>query len=99
MDSPEAQHILGVRRMINQSTFDTLRQLRLGAMAHALEEQLLDQETYGKLEFEERLALLVNEEWGKGKQNKPTRNLKNEQFPNLKAVVKAIKYNQDGKLT
>ena len=47
MDSPEAQHILGVRRMINQSTIDTLRRMRLGAMAHALEEQLLDQETYG----------------------------------------------------
>jgi hypothetical protein len=73
MDSPEAQHILGVRRMINQSTIDTLRQMRLGAMAHALEEQLLDQETYGKLEFEERLGLLVDAEWSKRQSNKLNR--------------------------
>mgnify|MGYP007102558637 CR=1 FL=1 len=53
MDSPEVQRILGVSKMINQSTIDTLRQMRMGAMAQALEEQLLDQETYGKLEFEE----------------------------------------------
>jgi DNA replication protein DnaC len=98
MDSPEAQHILGVRRMINQSTIDTLRQMRLGAMAHALEEQLLDQETYGRLEFEERLGLLVDAEWSKRQSNKLNRYIKNAQFANPEACVEGIEYHPDRKL-
>ncbi len=98
MDSPEAQHILGVRRMINQSTIDTLRQMRLGAMAHALEEQLLDQETYGKLEFEERLGLLVDAEWSKRQSNKLNRYIKHAQFANPEACVEGIEYHPDRKL-
>ncbi len=65
MASPEVQRTLGVSRMINQSTVDTLRRMRMGAMARALEEQLLDHETYGTLGFEKRLGLLVDAEWSK----------------------------------
>lgn len=43
----EQQHTLEMSRMINQSTIDTLRQMRMGAMAQSLEEQLLDHELMG----------------------------------------------------
>lgn len=62
--------------MINQSTIDTLRQMHMGAMAQALEEQLLNYETYGELAFEERLGLLVDAEWSKRQSNKLSRFIK-----------------------
>jgi len=84
--------------MINQSTIDTLRQMRMGAMAQALEEQLLDQETYGQLGFEDRLGLLVDAEWSKRQSNKLNRYIKNAQFANPEACVEGIEYHPDRKL-
>ena len=49
--------------MINQSTIDTLKQMRFSAMAKELESQLSDPDTYSSLGFEERIALLVDAEW------------------------------------
>ena len=40
--------------MINQSTIDTLKQMRFSAMAKELESQLSDPDTYSSLGFEER---------------------------------------------
>lgn len=90
MDLLEEQHTLEVSRMINQSTIDTLRQMRMAAMAQSLEEQLLDHETYGKLTFEERLGLLVDAEWGKRQSNKLDRYIRNAQFSNPEACVEGI---------
>lgn len=84
--------------MINQSTIDTLRQMRMGAMAKALEEQLLDNETYGSLGFEERIALLVDAEWSKRQSNKLHRYIKNAQFANPEACIEGIEYHPDRKL-
>lgn len=84
--------------MINQSTIDTLRGMRMGAMAQALEEQLLDNETYGKLAFEERLGLLVDAEWGKRQSNKLNRFIRNAQFSNPEACIEGIEYHPDRKL-
>jgi DNA replication protein DnaC len=84
--------------MINQSTIDTLRQMRMGAMAQALEEQLLDHETYGKLAFEERLGLLVDAEWSKRQSNKLNRHIRNAHFSNPEACVEGIEYHPDRKL-
>lgn len=69
--------------MINQSTIDSLRQMRTGAMAQALEEQLLNHETYGKLAFEERLGLLVDAEWSKRQSNRFNRFIRSAQMLRL----------------
>ena len=45
--------------MINQSTLETLRNMRLSAMAQSFEDQLTNSETYHSLSFEERFGLLV----------------------------------------
>lgn len=49
--------------MINQSTIELLRAMKLPAMANELEKQLQDSVTYSKLGFEDRLGLLVDCEW------------------------------------
>ena len=51
--------------MTNQSTIDTLKQMRFSAMAKELESQLSDPDTYSSLGFEERIALLVDAEWNR----------------------------------
>ena len=84
--------------MINQSTIDTLRQMRMGAMAQSLEEQLQDYETYGKLSFEERLGLLVDAEWSKRQSNKLNRYIRNAQFANPEACIEGIEYHPDRRL-
>ena len=48
--------------MTNQSTIDTLKQMRFSAMAKELESQLSNPDTYNSLGFEERIALLVDAE-------------------------------------
>ena len=53
--------------MINQSTIDTLKQMRFSAMAKELESQLSDPDTYSSLGFEERIALLVDAEWNRAR--------------------------------
>ena len=49
--------------MINQSTLDSLKAMRLTAMAAELERQLEDPATYRTLGFEDRIGLLVDAEW------------------------------------
>ena len=49
--------------MINQSTLDSMKAMRLTAMAAELERQLEDAATYRTLGFEERIGLLVDAEW------------------------------------
>ena len=56
--------------MTNQSTIDTLKQMRFSAMAKELESQLSDPDTYSSLGFEERIALLVDAEWNRRQANK-----------------------------
>jgi DNA replication protein DnaC len=84
--------------MINQSTIETLKEMRLGAMAGAFEEQLKDRETYGKLTFEERLGMMVDAEWGKRQANKLVRHVRNAQFAMPYASVESIDYYADRKL-
>ena len=84
--------------MINQSTIETLKGLRLGTMADAFEQQLRDIETYGKLSFEERLGLMVDAEWSKRQRNKLNRYIKNAQFAMPYATVESIEYYKDRKL-
>ncbi len=98
MGLPGEQPTSEVSGMINQSTIDTLRQMRMGAMVQSLEEQLRDHETYGKLTFEERLGLLVDAEWSKRQSNKLNRYIRNAQFSNPEACIEGIEYHPDRRL-
>jgi len=84
--------------MINQSTIETLKGMRLGTMASAFEEQLKDMGTYGKLTFEERLGLMVDAEWSKRQGNKTDRYIKSARFAMPHASVESIEYYADRKL-
>ena len=84
--------------MINQSTVETLKSMRLGTMAKSFEEQLVDRESYGKLSFEERLGLMVDAEWSKRQSNKLARYIRNANFVIPHASVEGIEYHADRKL-
>ena len=68
-----------------------LRQLRLSAMAHALETQAAQPQTYAELSFEERLGLLVDQELTEREQRKLQRLLKRAKLK-LPARFEAIEY-------
>ena len=51
--------------MLNESTYETLKQMKFSAMADELKYQLEDVSTYSQLSFEERLGLLVTAEWNR----------------------------------
>jgi len=84
--------------MINQSTIDTLKEMRLGNMAAAFENQLKDKDTYSKLSFEERLGIMVDAEWNKRQANKLSRYIKNANFVEPHASIESIEYYPDRKL-
>lgn len=83
--------------MINQSTLDTLRAIRMSAMATELENQLNDP-AYKQLEFEERLGLLVDAEWNHRQANKLNRHIRNARFSSSSATIEGIEYHEDRKL-
>lgn len=83
--------------MINQSTIDTLKAMRMGAMAKELESQLADP-SYKQLDFEERLSLLVDAEWNIRQSNKLNRFMRGAHFSIPGATIEAIEYYEDRKL-
>lgn len=84
--------------MINQATIDTMKGMRLGAMAAEFEAQMQDQERYREFSFEERLGLIVDAEWNRRQSNKITRYIKNAQLAMPQAAVESIEYYPDRKL-
>ncbi|MBF4691587.1 ATP-binding protein [Fusibacter ferrireducens] len=84
--------------MINQSTLDALREMRLSAMASELELQLADQSTYGSLGFEERLGLIVDAESNRRKSNKLKRYIKTARFSVPSASIEGVEYHEDRRL-
>jgi DNA replication protein DnaC len=84
--------------MINQSTIETLKEMKLGTMAATFEEQLKDHETYGSFSFEERLGLMVDAEWNKRQNNKLARYIKNASLAVPHASIESIEYHADRKL-
>lgn len=80
--------------MINQSTIDALREMRLTAMATELELQLADQVTYGSLGFEERLGLIVDAESNRRKSNELKRFIRNARFLSIPdQIVPPVRHN------
>ena len=61
--------------MLTHHTVEKLREMRLGAMASAVETQLADPQ-YHELSFEERFGLLVDREWTARRDRKLSRFLK-----------------------
>ena len=84
--------------MINQSTIELLRAMKLPAMANELEKQLQDSVTCSKLGFEDRLGLLVDCEWSKRQQNKLNHLIRSARFSDPNASIEAIEYYEDRKL-
>lgn len=84
--------------MINQSTLDTLKTMKLSAMAKELEYQLEDTATYRTLGFEERLGMLVDAEWNRRQANKLARYIKNANFSTPNATIEGIEYHDDRRL-
>jgi len=84
--------------MVNQSTTETLKDMRLGTMAAAFVEQLKDKEKFGDFTFEERFGLIVDAEWSKRQGNKLARYIKNAHFAMPHASVEGIEYYTDRKL-
>ena len=81
--------------MLNNSTVERLRAMRMNAFAAELERQLSDSESYSQLGFEERLGLLVDSEWNRRQNNKLERYIKNAHFAERGASVEGIEYYED----
>lgn len=84
--------------MINQSTIESLKAMKLTAMAIELERQLEDAGTYSALGFEDRIGLLVDAEWNRRQANKLARCIKNAHFSAANATIEGIEYYDDRKL-
>ena len=84
--------------MINQSTIESLKAMKLTAMVAELERQLEDPSAYGTLGFEDRLGLLVDAEWNRRQANKLARYIKNARFAAPNATIEGIEYHEDRKL-
>lgn len=84
--------------MINQSTLELLKAMKLTAMANELQHQMEDPATYAALGFEDRLSLLTDAEWGRRQANKLARYIKNATFSTPSASIEGIEYHEDRKL-
>lgn len=84
--------------MINESTLELLKAMKLTAMASELQHQLEDPTTYASLGFEDRLSLLTNAEWSRRQSNKLARYIKNANFATPSACIEGIEYHDDRKL-
>ena len=84
--------------MINQSTIETLKEMRLGAMAAQFDDQLKNPELYRDLCFEERFGMLVDAEWAKRQSSKLSRYISSARFAEPGASIEGIEYHPDRKL-
>ena len=66
--------------MLDNSTIERLRAMKMNAFAGGLERQLSDSDSYSRLGFEERLGLLVDCEWNRRQSNKLNRYIKKFSF-------------------
>src|SRR5215831_7858929 len=82
--------------MLMQSTIEKLHAMKLAGMADAVRHQSEDPET-SRLSFEERLSLLVDQQWTWRENKALARRLKNAKF-RLAAVVEDIDYRHPRRL-
>ena len=83
--------------MTTENTLSKLNDMRMTAMAEGYMDQLKNPE-YQDLSFEDRLAMLVDLEWGRRKNAKLDRLIKGAEFRDSQACIEDIEYHADRKL-
>lgn len=81
--------------MINPSTIENLKRMRLTAMADEYENQLKDAASYNQLGFEERIGLIVDAEWNRRQRNKLQKCIRDAGFSDPHASIEGIEYYPD----
>ena len=84
--------------MLTETTVTKLQEMRLSVMAKAFKDQLTDPNMAG-LSFEDRLGLIVDQEWLSRKNNHLKRLVKNAGFAESGACVEDIEYHADRNLS
>lgn len=82
--------------MLMQPTLEKLYSMKLIGMAEAIRRQIQDPEA-AQLSFEERVAMIVDQQWDWRQQKALTRRMKNARFK-VQAVVEDIDYRQPRRL-
>lgn len=93
----EVQTTMEGKNMINQATIKKMNEMRLTAMSEAFQNQLSD-DNYQSLTFEERVGLIVDQEWYRRKNNKILRLIKKAGFRYSNACIEDIEYHVDRQL-
>lgn len=76
--------------MLTQPTLDKLSDMRLAGLRRALEEQLANPQ-YAELSFEDRIGLLVDQEWTRRQDSRLERRLQHAQF-RLRACLEDLAF-------
>jgi DNA replication protein DnaC len=83
--------------MLTGNTITKLQEMHLTVMAKALKDQLSDS-SMNALGFEDRVGLLVDQEWSSRKNNHLKRLIKNASFSDSEACIENIEYHTDRNL-
>ena len=84
-------------KLMNEQTLSKLHEMKLSAMAEAYIEQVTNRD-YQKMDFEQRLSLLVDLEYSRRKSNKLQRLVQAASFINSNACIEDIEYHPDRRL-
>ena len=87
---------MGVEKMFNHQTIEKLREMKLNGFVEAYERQL-EQPSIMELSFDERLSMLVDDEYTSRKNRTVSRLIKNANF-RMSASIENINYNPRRKL-
>lgn len=80
---------MGVVAMLNHETAAKLRQMKLSGMAESYERQMAEPSVHG-LSFDERLGLMVDQEWLRRQNSKMAMLLKKAGFVDSSAAIEDI---------
>jgi DNA replication protein DnaC len=83
--------------MLNNTTIDKLKNMRLSAMAEAYRNQMITP-SFEDMSFDERLGLLVDIEWTRRKNNHLQKLIRDANFNQSYACIENIEYRPDRKL-
>jgi len=82
---------------MNEQTLSKLYEMKLTGMMEAYKEQSGNKE-FQKMDFEDRLSLLVDLEYSRRKSNKLQRLIKSSTFIDATACIENIEYHEDRRL-
>lgn len=83
--------------MLSSPTIDKLREMRLGVMANALEDQM-ENSAFQNMAFEDRLGMLVDAEWSARKSNHLKKLIRQASFAEPEACLEDVEYLADRNL-